>query len=160
MKRDVNYTHSKNIGEQIGSFCDVPIVELDTFEMDVDASLETQRAVQSCKAMGCSDTPNTAEVLPGEVICVDNIVRRTTTAEYIGYDKYKAERPPFYLIGVDGTVYFPEDSRWGRADGKARQSTPEELCAWLNNMPKRSFKSQVGADGDDKLFIKIGRAHV
>jgi len=153
VNRDVNYTHSKNIGAKVGSFCDVPIVELDTFEMDVDVAVDSQRTLLLNRAMNCSDIPNTAEVLPGEVICADNIIRRITTAEAQGYDAYMERQPATMLVGADRTVYDPENNQWRRPDGVAGQSTPEQIVAWLNNLPKRSFKSRVDTDGNDKIFI-------
>ena len=153
MRSDVNYSHSKNIGEQVGNFCDVPILTYDNFELELDVAVDSMRTVEGNKAMGCSDIPNTAEVLPGQIICADNIVRRVTAAEAIGYDIFKEKNPVKLLVGAgDGTLYnAQENQQWYMKEKKLRQSTPEEMCAWLNDMPKRSFKSKVLLSGDDKL---------
>jgi len=150
---DVNYSHSKNVGEQVGNFCDVPILAMDMFELDVDVALDSQRTVLINKAMGCSETPNTAEVLPGETICPDNIIRRTTTAEAIDYDKYMERKPVAMIVGAGRMVYDPNNNQWGRPDGVVGQSTPEQLMEWLNALQKRSFKSHVEVDGEDKIFV-------
>ena len=159
MRSDVNYSHSKNIGEQVGNFCDVPILTYDNFELELDVESDTQKTVLQNKAMGCSDVPNTAEVLPGQVICADNIVRRTTTAEAIGYDTFKEKQPVKMLVGTDdGALYNAEENQWYMKEKKLRQSTPEEICAWLNDIPKRSFKSEVLVDGEDKLLRTTDKA--
>jgi hypothetical protein len=154
MRSDVNYSHSKNIGEQVGNFCDVPILTYDNFELEVDVAVDSMRTVEGNKAMGCSDIPNTAEVLPGQIICADNIVRRTTTAEAVGYDIFKEKNPVKMLVGAgDGAMYNAEENQWYMKEKKLRQSTPEELCAYLNDLPKRRFLSRVETNGVDKLFI-------
>ena len=100
MRSDVNYSHSKNIGESIGEFCGVPIRTYNNFDLELDVALDVQRTVLRNQAMGCSDTPNTAEILPGEVLCSDNIIRRVTTTEATGYDAFK-EQPVKMLVGVN-----------------------------------------------------------
>jgi hypothetical protein len=156
MRSDVNYSHSKNIGAQIGNFCDVPILTYDNFELELDVAVDVQKTVLGNKAMGCSDIPNTAEVLPGQVICADNIVRRVTAAEAIGYDIFKEKNPVKLLVGAgDGAMYNAEENQWYMKEKKLRQSTPEELRTWLNAVPKRSFISRVEADGADKMLITV-----
>ena len=150
MRSDVNYSHSKNIGEAVGSFCGVPINSYDTFDLELDVALDSQSIILRNRAMGCSDIPSTAEILPGEVLCADNIIRRETTTEATGKGMY-----------TEGTAYGSEkladlcvqSSVMTNADnlrGRKGQSTPEELCAWLNAMPKRSFKSEAVTEGEDK----------
>ena len=154
MRADVNYSHSKNIGEQVGEFCGVPIRSYNNFDLELDVALDVQRTVLRNQAMGCSDTPNTAEILPGEVLCSDNIIRRETTAEAIGYDTFKEHNPVKMLVGAgDGLLYDPEENQWYMKEKKLRQSTPEELCAWLNALPKRSFKSEVEVQQSDKNLV-------
>ena len=153
MRSDVNYSHSKNIGEQVGNFCDVPILTYDNFELEVDVAVDSMRTVECLKASGI-DYPNTAEVLPGQMICADNIVRRMTAAEAIGYDIFKEKNPVKMLVGAsDGALYNADESQWYMKEKKLRQSTPEELCAYLNDLPKRRFLSRVETNGVDKLFI-------
>ncbi len=43
MKMDVNYSHSKNIGESIGEFCGVPIRTYNNFDLELDVALDVQR---------------------------------------------------------------------------------------------------------------------
>lgn len=151
MRADVNYSHSKNIGAEVGSFCDVPINSYDNFDLEVDKALASQWTVLIGKG---KDTSNTAEILPGEVLCSDNIVRRSTTAEAIGYDAFKEKQPVKMLVGTgDGGSYNAEENQWYMKEKKLRQSTPEEMCAWLNNLPKRRFMSRVETDGADKSLI-------
>jgi hypothetical protein len=149
MRSDVNYSHSKNIGEAVGSFCELPIRSYDNFALELDVALDVQRTVLRNQAMGCSDIPTTAEILPGEVLCADNIIRRTTTAEAVGYDTYMEKRPTTMLIGASGLVRNDNDE-WVKEYSGKEQSTPEELCAALNAMPKRSFVSKVEVKGEDK----------
>jgi len=152
MKRDVNYSHSKNIGEKVGSFCDVPIVQVDMFELDVDVAIDTQRTILANQAMGCSDIPNTAEVLPGEVICSDNMIRRVTTAEVTGHGRYSEGKAYGSEKLADLCTLYAIMGSSENKRGSKGQSAPEELVAWLNAQPKCSFKHEVIVDGDDKII--------
>ena len=167
MRRDVTYSHSKNIGEVLGDFHGVPVQAYDTFDLELDEALDVQQTVLCNQVMGCSDVPNTAEVLPGEVLCADNMIRRTTTAEASGYDEFKEKNPVKMLVGMD-LMYDSEDRVWRNPNEWVRlgngdlirkqhgQMPAEKLCAWLNdpnNMKKRSFKSRIEVEGDDKLVI-------
>jgi hypothetical protein len=58
--------------------------------MDIATERETRNAVLASREFG--ESPNVAEVLPGEEICADNIIRRTTTAEAQGDAYYKQEK--------------------------------------------------------------------
>ena len=155
MRADVNYSHSKNIGESIGhDFCGVPINAYSIFDLELDVALDAQRTVLRNRAMGCSDIPNTAEILPGELLCSDNVIRRETTAEATGYDSFKEQNPVKLLVGADdGRLYDSEENAWYLKEKKLRQSTPEELCAWLNDIPKRGFKSEVELRSADKNVV-------
>lgn len=153
MRTDVTYSHSKNIGEPIGhDFCGVPIRSYDRFDLELDHALAVQRTVLCNQATGIN-FPNTAEILPGEVLCSDNIVRRVTTAEAIGYDVYKETEPATYITGNGGFAYSPEENRWTREGGNVGQSTPEEMCAWLNAQEKCSFTYEVKTEGEDKILL-------
>jgi hypothetical protein len=157
MRSDVNYSHSKNIGEAVGSFCELPIRSYDNFALELDVAVDSQNIILRNRAMGCSDIPNTAEIMPGEVLCADNIIRRVTTAEAVGYDEFKEKNPVKMLVGAnDGREYSTEDNQWYSKEKKLRQSTPEELAAWLNDIPKRSFESIVEVVGEDKLLTTAG----
>ena len=163
MRSDVNYSHSKNIGEAVGAFCELPIRSYDNFALELDVALDIQSTVLRNRAMGCSDTPNTAEIMPGELLCADNIIRRVTTAEAVGYDEFKEKNPVKMLVGGEHSKWY--DNEWSTWRNKnewtllgtgdlirtmSGQSTPEEMCAWLNAQPKSSFKSEVVTEGDDK----------
>lgn len=65
--------------EPQGYFCGSPVFTLDKRGMDVDVLVDVKRTVDFELA-----PTFTAEVLPGESICDDNIIRRTTTAESRG----------------------------------------------------------------------------
>lgn len=67
----------------VGSFCGSPIVTLDKFGMEVD---EERDLVNRLAVSGGTSAP--AEILPGEERCADGIIRRSTTAEAVGYDTY------------------------------------------------------------------------
>jgi hypothetical protein len=156
MKSDVTYSHSKNIGEEVSNFCGTPIRIYNDLEMELDVLLDVQRTVIANKEVSAASIP--AEVMPGEVHCSDNIIRRETTAEAIGYDAFKREAAP--LIGLGFMVYNYDEGAWVRKDGNLRQSTAEELSTWLNAVPslpdytiKRDFVTSVEADGENKLLI-------
>jgi hypothetical protein len=76
-----------------------------------------------------------------------------TTAEAIGYDTFKEIEPAAYVTGGGGFEYSPEENRWTREDGNVGQSTPEEMCAWLNAQEKCSFTYEVKAEGEDKILL-------
>jgi hypothetical protein len=86
-KLDITYAHSSRVGSAVGSFCGSPIVELDEIGMEVDVENELQSVIKNS-----TGTSIAAEVLPGEEICTDNIIRRTTTAEAQGDAYYKQEK--------------------------------------------------------------------
>ncbi len=85
IKLDNNIAHDLRVQRDnvVGHFCGVPIITLDEVGMDVDV-VRDQNARLSVSS-GQSIPP---EVLPGEEICSDNVIRRATTAEAIGYDTY------------------------------------------------------------------------
>jgi hypothetical protein len=87
--------HNDDLGPVVGSFMDTPIYSYDkTKTLLRDASDARIRIGLS------SGSSIPAEVLPGEVICEDNIIRRSTTAEAQGYDE-------FHKIAIE----VPKDSR-------------------------------------------------
>jgi len=90
LKLDNLYTHSKNVGQEpLGFFCGSYIVTLNKQAMAEDEHLEVCRVVDAA-------IPNTitAELLPGEVICSDGIVRRGTASEVVGYDEFHTYKQP------------------------------------------------------------------
>jgi len=67
----------------VGSFCGQRIVTIDALGADADEVADLH-----LRLMASSGTSFPAEVLPGEEVCADGIIRRTTTAEAVGYDTY------------------------------------------------------------------------
>jgi hypothetical protein len=152
MRSDMNYSHSKNIAEEVGEFCGVSIYRYSRFDLELDQALETQRTVLSNQASGI-EFPNTAEILPGEVLCGDNVVRRVTTAEAVGYDEFKEKNPVRHLIGIDGLLYDVDNQQWALGTKRTfGQSTPKEMAAWLNAQEKCSFHYHVDTEGEDKVL--------
>lgn len=91
LKPDIQHTHGKNLGDKIvGEFCGSPIRELYRHEVEIDQTVETARTIEINRR---SNPPFTAELLPGEVICEDNVIRRGTTAEALGEVFYDYELP-------------------------------------------------------------------
>lgn len=85
IKLDNNIAHDSrvqrdNVG---GYFCGIPVVTLD--EVSVGTDIRDELRIRLGANTGKSIP---AEVLPGEEICADNIIRRSTTTEVIGYDTY------------------------------------------------------------------------
>ncbi len=72
-----------NDADVIGSFCGQRIVTIDELGADSDDAADLTLRLMSSSHMSVP-----AETLPGEEICSDRIVRRSTTAEVIGYDVY------------------------------------------------------------------------
>ena len=154
MRSDVNYSHSKNIGEAVGTFCGVPINSYCNFDLELDVAIDSQNTILRNRAMGCSDIPSTAEILPGEVLCTDNIIRRETTSEVTGNGKYAEGRAYGSEKLADLCAQFSIMTSADNLRGRKGQSTPEELCAWLNAIPKkRSFKSEVEVRAVDKNLV-------
>ena len=98
----------RNRNEPLGFFCGSPVFALDKRGMDVDALVDVKRIVDMQ-----IDAPNTAEVLPGETICADNIIRRTTTAEHRG-DAFYAQLEENI---VDGKLVSTEEARQASQQG-------------------------------------------
>jgi hypothetical protein len=74
-----------NHSDVTGFFCGSPVITMDEEGMDADviAAVYVNVALgKAQRAEGLDSIP--AEVLPGEEICADNIIRRSTTAEAIG----------------------------------------------------------------------------
>jgi hypothetical protein len=72
-----------NQNDVLGNFCGQPIITLDTLgaEADDEADLHLRLMLSSHNSVP-------AEILPGEVLCKDNVIRRSTAVEVIGYDTY------------------------------------------------------------------------
>jgi len=103
---DILFAHDERMQRDntVGSFCGAPIVTLDEFGMEVDREHETNLLcgkprlyVDSYltpddegygKLLMSTHNSIPAEILPGEERCADGIIRRSTTAEVIGYDTY------------------------------------------------------------------------
>ena len=137
-KLDILIAHDERMqrDNSVGSFCGAPIITLDEFGMEVDEARDLAKRLAAS-----SGTSIPAEILPGEERCADGIIRRITTAEAMGYDVFKERQSVDTLAN---TRHKPK--------GKTQQSTPEEMCAWLNDQPKSSFKSEVVIEGDDKIL--------
>jgi hypothetical protein len=85
---DVNYAREEHLGDIVGVFCGSPIRTLDKRAVDAMEARDIQRTV-----LQKLDGPNTAELLPGQEICSDNIIRRSTTAEARGEEFYSFVDP-------------------------------------------------------------------
>lgn len=119
---DLLYSHSKNVGQKVvGEFCGSPIVTLDERAIDIDLLIETARIIEVNRSLGVESS--IVEVLPGEVICPDNIVRRSTTSEAVGESFYAYEVPKgtvkvsielATLAAIAGEmIYFRPDGKVG-----------------------------------------------
>ena len=80
-KLDILFAHQNRVlrDDVAGYFCGQPIVGLDELGMEVDQMRDTINRIASS-----SGTSIPAEVMPGEMICADNVIRRTTTREVTG----------------------------------------------------------------------------
>jgi len=80
-KLDILFAHQDRVlrDDVAGYFCGQPIVGLDELGMEVDQMRDTINRIASS-----SGTSIPAEVMPGEMICADNVIRRTTTREVTG----------------------------------------------------------------------------
>jgi hypothetical protein len=84
-KLDTLYSHSKNVGlpqDRIGTFCGSPIVTLDQRAIDIDNILDISRTIEANKSF--TSEPVELNILPGEIVCEDGVIRRGTTAEVLG----------------------------------------------------------------------------
>ena len=87
----LGYTHDGNLADNIvGTFCGSPIITLDSRAVDIDDIVEAARIIEENKG----GSTYTAEVMPGELVCTDSIVRRGTSAEALGYDELHAYGQP------------------------------------------------------------------
>ena len=160
MKMDVNYSHSKNIGEPVGDFCGIPTLSYNELDLELDAAIDAQKTILRNRAMGCNDAPSTAEILPGEMLCTDNLIRRETASEVTGHGKYSAGNAYGSEKLADLCALYSVMTSAENLRGFKSQSTPEELCAWLNDMPKRSFMLSVMTEGDDKIVHATSKAGI
>jgi hypothetical protein len=90
MKLDTLTVHNDRVTEVVGEFCGTPVFRMDIDDVDFDAARDSRRAVLMAQSQ---ETPSvsTAATLPGEEVCADGIVRRTTTAESVGEEYYNKE---------------------------------------------------------------------
>jgi hypothetical protein len=94
VKLDSLYTHSKNVGtEKLGEFCGSPIVSLNEKEIDIDRAIDLDRTRLSNSLFPSAET-DFVILLPGEVVCEDGVIRRSTSAEAVGYDEFHAFKVP------------------------------------------------------------------
>jgi hypothetical protein len=140
-------------GEIVGEFCGSPIRSYNLLELELEDDFDRQDIVHLSILF---NSKNTAEVLPGELICSDNITRRYTAdkqrlttmfndALYI-YSRSESPNDGYcFVYHNDGTV--SRESFLGNSV-VSHQSTPEELCACLNGI----FKHEVLTEGNDKVL--------
>jgi hypothetical protein len=85
IKLDIHIAHDSRVLRDniVGEFCGSPIITLDELGIAADEQLDLNRRLKFS-----TGTSVPAEVLPGEEICSDGIIRRVTTAEAVGYDTY------------------------------------------------------------------------
>lgn len=85
VKLDNTTAHESRVQRDnvVGEFCHVPIVTLDELGVEADELRDLNNRLRFSSGISAP-----AEVLPGEEICPDGIVRRSTAAEVIGYDTY------------------------------------------------------------------------
>ena len=89
MKLDVLFAKEEHLFSiNSPEFCGSPILGIDSLAVKDAANRFIEEAVRLGKN---NPSPNTAEVLPGEEICPDNVIRRGTTAEAMGDAYYNRE---------------------------------------------------------------------
>jgi hypothetical protein len=114
MRSDVTYSHSRNVGEQVGDFCGVPICTMDMLDLEVDELLDAQRVVfaNQLSEEKLGPAPFLAEVLPGEEICTDNRIRRSTAGKATLYPLLgRKETLPTFTFAEDGTLMRLEQNK-------------------------------------------------
>lgn len=129
LRLDPLYSHSKNLGaEQVGEFCGSPIVTMNQRAIDVDNLAEVQRMIEVNKGLTQSET---SALLPGEVVCPDGVIRRSTAAETVGEDFYKFS--------------IPENTRKVNINLAKQASLAGELITWRPN--------GVSTDGEEFALV-------
>ena len=127
----INELHNAYINREAaeGWFCGSPVYRADMLGMEVDREQELTALCGPARPyMDSYLSPNEpgygvilfsthdsvpAEVLPGETICADNIIRRTTTAEHRG-DSFYAQLEENI---VDGKLVSTEEARQASQQG-------------------------------------------
>ena len=122
MKLDVLFAKEEHLFSiNSPEFCGSPILGIDSLAVKDAANRFIEEAVRLGKN---NPSPNTAEVLPGEEICPDNVIRRSTTAEVMGDAYYNRE-----FEEKDATVVSIEVARLESGDGKMIMWRPDHK-AW------------------------------
>jgi len=75
--------HSDDLGETVGSFHWEPVRSWNPSSSRERDDRYARLCVLTKQGDGIP-----ADVLPGQIVCVDNTIRRETTAEAIGYDEF------------------------------------------------------------------------
>ena len=118
MKLDVLFAKEEHLFSiNSPEFCGSPILGIDSLAVKDAANRFIEEAVRLGKN---NPSPNTAEVLPGEEICPDNVIRRSTTAEVMGDTYYNRE-----FEEKDATVVSIEVARLESGDGKMIMWRPD-----------------------------------
>jgi hypothetical protein len=149
----INEAHADRVHQDVvlGAYCGIPIVQLDTLGVEVDHAVDvatlcgptrpylvwydlTDVEYGIIKQSTHDSVP--PEILPGEERCADGIIRRTTTAEALGYDDYHnallEEKPREELVEEHGTSSWLwwDDVEKGIASG---HYTPETAPRYNNS---------------------------
>lgn len=120
MKLDVLFAKEEHLFSiNSPEFCGSPILGIDSLAVKDAANRFIEEAVRLGKN---NPSPNTAEVLPGEEICPDNVIRRSTTAEVMGDAYYNRE-----FEEKDATVVSIEVARLESGDGKMIMWRPDHM---------------------------------
>ncbi len=100
--------HSSAIGAQVGTFYGTPIFSFDATIAKAQGDEESRLRIAESQILGLETSP---ELNPGETVCKDGIIRRTTTSEFLGTE-FRAKDP-------DGTLRVPVSEAAGHVEAGA-----------------------------------------
>ena len=114
-------------------FCGSPIYGMDTLAMEDAHSRDIENRVCENRR---TPVENRAEVMPGEIICPDNIIRRTTTREVTG--KHEA------LMSNSLSMWCPRGQSVDDAGEPIESPVPRRRASALQQSAVPDSQSQTG----------------
>jgi hypothetical protein len=132
MRLDILVARPEHIfATDLPKFSGSPIYGMDTLAMEDAVNRDIENRVRENKR---SPVENRAEVMPGEIICPDNIIRRTTTREVTG--KHEA------LMSNSLSMWCPRGQSVDDA-GEPIESPVELLCVNIDEARQASKEGKI-----------------
>jgi len=154
-KLDNLVAHTSRVQREnvVGTFCQMPIVTLDELGVEVDVAVD-----QGIRLRNSSGTSIAPELLPGEVICADNIIRRENV-EVEDLASWSEVGKKIHLF-KKGDAFVVSTVLLRKGYYAPKRFTGEVISATLKNKETGEWEpSAVKVYADDFIFLNEGETH-